>query len=227
MYSWARFRVADLAVTPVLAARPDPRALAARPGPQGVRPEPRLARPVRGLQVHRQVAGQVRARQPRRQHGHGAQVRRRALPPHRRRQGQGRRLPDARPARSPPRPGDRDLHLRRAPGRPEPVAGDRAVHGGRGDVLARGPGRESSGDCAAGRPAGEARLQRPAGDLQEGHDGPPVRSAVQPGDLLGGRASTSTSATAPTRTSTAWSRTSAAARPTCTRAGPSSPRTSG
>ena len=67
-----RFRVADLAVTPVLAPRPDPRALAPRPGPEGVRPEPRLARPVRRLQVHRQDAGQVRARQPRRQHGHGA-----------------------------------------------------------------------------------------------------------------------------------------------------------
>ena len=34
-----------------------------------------------------------------------------------------------------------DLHLRRAPGRPQPVAGDRAVHGRRGDVLARGAGR--------------------------------------------------------------------------------------
>ena len=62
--------------------------------------------------------------------------------------GQGRHLPDARPARPVPRPGHRHLHLRRAPGRPQPVAGDRALHGGRGHVLARGPG---------GRP-GDARL---------------------------------------------------------------------
>ncbi len=111
-----------------------------------------------------------------------------AIPPHRRRQGQGRRLPDARSARPPPRPGDRHLHLRRAPGRPQPVAGDRALHGGRGDVLARGPGGHHR-RFAAGRPAGEAGLQRPAGDLQEGHDRPSIRPAVQPGDLLGeGRA---------------------------------------
>ena len=44
------------------------------------------------------------------------------------------------------------------------------------ELLDGHPGRRP-----AGRPAGEARLQRPAGDVQEGHDGPPVRPAVQPG----------------------------------------------
>ena len=56
---------------------------------------------------------------------------------------QGCGLPHARPARSIPRSGHRHLHLRRAPGRPQPVAGDRALHGRRGDVLARGARRHS------------------------------------------------------------------------------------
>ena len=63
-------------------------------------------------------------------------------------EGPRRRSSHARPARPVPRPGHGHLHLRRAPGRPQPVAGDRALHGGRGDVFAR----------AARRDPGDARL---------------------------------------------------------------------
>ena len=52
-------------------------------------------------------------------------------------EGPGRHLPHARHARPVSRPGHGHLHLRRAPGRAQPVAGDRALHRGRGDVLAR------------------------------------------------------------------------------------------
>ena len=47
-----------------------------------------------------------------------------------------RAAPDARPARPLPRAGDRHVLLRRAPGGPESVAGQRAVRRRRGDVFA-------------------------------------------------------------------------------------------
>ena len=114
-----------------------------------------------------------------------------------------------------PRPGQRHVHLRRAPGRPAPVAGDRDCARWSRAVLARGSPGASSRRAALGRPAGEARLQRPARDVQPGHVDPPVRPAGQPGRLPASPRTASTRTTAPTRTSSAWSPTSAAAPPTC------------
>ncbi len=138
-------------------------------------------------------------------------------------EGPRRHLRHARHARPLPRPGHRHLHLRRALRRPQPVAGDRALHRGRGDVFAR-IARRHHRRRPARRPPRAARLQRLPGDVQEGHVRPPVRPAGQPGRLRRSPTRGSTPTTGPTRTSTAWSRTSAAARPICTRAGPSSRR---
>ena len=66
-------------------------------------------------------------------------------------------LLDARPAGSVSRPGHGDLHLRRTPGRAQSVAGDRALHRGRGDVFARAA-LGHRGRRPAGRSAREARL---------------------------------------------------------------------
>ncbi len=96
MYSWARFRAADLAVTlywlydrahePWLLKLAN-RAFAAKP---------RLARAVRRLQVHDQDSHEVRARHPRREYRHGAQIRRGTLSAYRRRDRPRLRLQDAR-----------------------------------------------------------------------------------------------------------------------------------
>ena len=227
MYSWARFRVADLAVTLYwLHDRTDEPWLVG-PGQEGVCPEPRLARPVRGLQVHHQDPGRSSSSTH-----HGVNT------------GMALKYGGVR-YRLTGDANDKDAVFRmldlldRYHGQAtgiftcdEHLAGRSPSQGTELctvveamyslEVLAAHSGR-----FPAGRPPGEARVQRPAGDLQERHDGPPVRPAVQPGDLLGRRASTSTSTTGRIRTSTASSRTSAAARPTCIKAGPSSPPTSG
>ena len=150
----------------------------------------------------------------------------RPLPPIGRPEGPRRHLPHARHARHVPRPGHRHLHLRRALAGRSPSQGTELCTVAEAmyslELLAG-----ITGDAAARRPPGEARLQRLPGDVQEGHErrtsttSRPTRSSAR------SRTRTSTRATGPTRTSTAWSRTSAAARPTCTRAGPSSRRTSG
>ena len=96
LYSWAKVRAADLAITLYWLHDADRRALAPGSGEEIVCPEPRLARPVRELPLQGQGRRQERSGKPRRQYGHGPEVRRRAVPADRRREGQGRDLLDAR-----------------------------------------------------------------------------------------------------------------------------------
>ena len=150
----------------------------------------RLARPLRRASRTgtRSTASSATSRHPRRQRGDGAQGARRLVAPVRRPGRPRAAAPDARRARPVPRPGDRHVLLRRAPGRPEPVAGQRAMRRRRGDVLAGGAARDPR-RAGAGRPAGAARLQRPAGHAYARYVGAPVRPAGQPGGLPGvGRA---------------------------------------
>ena len=115
---------------------------------------------------------------------------------------------------------------RRVPGRPQPAPGHRTLRGRRVPLLARTPVRR-------------LRRRRRSPTAWSGSPSTPCRRRSRP---TCGRTSTTSRSTrcsarsipitcgpptGPSRTCTAWSRTSAAARPTCTRAGPSSPPISG
>ena len=116
--------------------------------------------------------------------------------------------------------------LRRAPGRPEPVPGQRALRRRRSDVLARSPALDDR-RARAGGPAGAAGVQRPAGHAHARHLGAPVRPAGQSGRLPRlGRARLDQQRPRVERLR-APAELSDAARRTCTRAGRSTWRTSG
>ena len=92
MYSWARFRAADLAVTLYwLHDRTKEPWLLNWPQTAFAQSHDWRAQ-FDNFKFTAQDPGEVRARHPWRQHGHGAQIRRRALSAHGRREGQGRRL---------------------------------------------------------------------------------------------------------------------------------------
>ena len=94
------------------------------------------------------------------------------------------RLADARDPRPAPRAGHRCLLRRRVPGRPQPPAGDRAVRGGRADVLARAPLLRLRRGVLR-RPARAGGLQCPARHVRPRHVVAPVRPAGQPGAVHG------------------------------------------
>ena len=79
----------------------------------------------------------------------------------------------------------------------------------------------------AGGPPRDAGIQRPARDIQEGHDGPSVRPAVQPGGVHGGGRACLRQQRGRRESLSDSSPILVVARPTCIRVGPSSRATCG
>ena len=119
----------------------------------------------------------------------------------------------------PPAP-ERRAQRRRALRRTQPVAGHRAVRGGRGHVLGRAPARHPR-RSGARRSAGEDGVQRAARHVRRRRCGR-TSTTSSPTRCCAACGRGSGRPTVPSRTSSASSRTSAAAPRTSTRAGRSS-----